>query len=124
VALLSSLDSSQSQLHILYKIDVIYMGGDGFNWWLCCVARFVELIVVVTHDSCARQSRTAAHANLGCAQLNLAVADLVGHIRIRLKVRGFTRGHSGFNGHGSFGLQPPHRLCSHTAHNYHPPPLP
>jgi len=27
------------------------------------------------------------------------VADLVGHIRIRLKVRGFTRGHSGFNGH-------------------------
>ena len=63
------------------------------------MARFVELIVVVTRDSCARQSRTAAHANLGCAQLNLAVADLVGHIRIRLKVRGFTRGHSGFNGH-------------------------
>jgi hypothetical protein len=46
-------------------------------WVMALFALFVELIVVVTRDSYARQSRTAAHANLGCAQLNLAVADLV-----------------------------------------------
>ena len=44
------------------------------------------------------QQPTLAHAQPGSI---LAVAGLVGHIRIRLKVRGFTRGHSGFNGHGS-----------------------